>query len=204
MTATAQRHARLPRGPFSRPLNVKSVPAEGLDMRIEASAPECAQVAADTDLPALASLSAKFRVERRAGGRLAVSGKVSADIVQQCVVTLEPFDSHIEQPVELTFAPAPSEMTELRGRENRRSRAPLDEAQAQSSTGSSNDDQADPPDPIIDDTIDLGAVAVEFLTLARDPYPRKPGVHFDDMAVGEAGESEPSAFAALERLKDRS
>ena len=39
--------------------------------------------------------------------------------------------------------------------------------------------------------------------LGLDPYPRKPGVHFDDMVVGDKDEPEPSAFAELVRLKDR-
>ena len=67
-----------------------------------------------------------------------------------------------------------------------------------------NDDQEDPPDAIVDDTIDLGAVAIEFMVLGLDPYPRKPGVHFDDMVLVDKDEPAPSAFAALARLKDRS
>ena len=39
-------------------------------------------------------------------------------------------------------------------------------------------DGEDPPDPIVDGRIDLGALAVEFLALALDPYPRKPGAEF--------------------------
>ena len=65
-----------------------------------------------------------------------------------------------------------------------------------------SDDQVDPPDAIIDDTIDLGVVAAEFTALALDPYPRKPGAAFDDLTdPGDA--EEPSAFAVLERLKAR-
>ncbi len=37
----------------------------------------------------------------------------------------------------------------------------------------------DPPDPIIDGKIDLGALAAEFFALGLDPYPRKPGVAVD-------------------------
>ena len=51
--------------------------------------------------------------------------------------------------------------------------------------------------------IDLGAVALEFLVLACDPYPRKPGVHFSDVSIGEK-EQDPSPFAALGRFKDPS
>jgi hypothetical protein len=37
----------------------------------------------------------------------------------------------------------------------------------------------DEPDEIVDGRIDLGALASEFLTLALDPYPRKPGAAFE-------------------------
>jgi len=36
----------------------------------------------------------------------------------------------------------------------------------------------DPPDPIINGQIDLGALAAEFLVLNLDLYPRKPGATF--------------------------
>ena len=39
--------------------------------------------------------------------------------------------------------------------------------------------------------------------LALDPYPRKPGVAFDG-AVGGDDAPEPTAFAGLAHLKDRS
>ena len=40
--------------------------------------------------------------------------------------------------------------------------------------------------------------------LARDPYPKKPGVHFTDVLIGEKEQEDPSPFAALERFKDQS
>ena len=67
-----------------------------------------------------------------------------------------------------------------------------------------NDDQEDPADPIIDGKIDLGAITLEFLTLSLDLYPRKPGVHFTDVTIGEKDEADESPFAALRRLKDPS
>jgi hypothetical protein len=47
--------------------------------------------------------------------------------------------------------------------------------------------------------VDLGVIAVEFLLLGLDPYPRKPGATFDLPAVGDA---EEHPFAALAALKD--
>jgi hypothetical protein len=45
--------------------------------------------------------------------------------------------------------------------------------------------------------IDLGALATEFLMLAIDPYPRKPGATFEAPAADPGGHP----FAALAALK---
>ena len=56
----------------------------------------------------------------------------------------------------------------------------------------------DPPEVIRNGSVDLAAVATEFLLLGIDPYPRKPGVVFDP-PVREDPSSNP--FAALAALK---
>ena len=48
--------------------------------------------------------------------------------------------------------------------------------------------------------LDLGTLATEFLVLGIDPYPRKSGVEFAPLTVGEDA---PKPFAALEALKKR-
>ena len=58
----------------------------------------------------------------------------------------------------------------------------------------------DPPDPIVDGKIDLGALAAEFLALGLDPYPRKPGVAFDPPEP-QGGRDSP--FAALAEPKKK-
>jgi hypothetical protein len=53
-------------------------------------------------------------------------------------------------------------------------------------------------EPLINDTVDLGAIATEFLLLGIDPYPRKPE------AVFEAPSTENQAdhpFATLASLR---
>ena len=201
MTGRVQRQARSPRGPFSRVVDVKSVPAHGLDLAIEATSEECVAVALDLELPAVSSLSARLDVARRAGDRFHVEGDLYAKITQRCVVTLEDFESRIEQPIDLVFAPAAKPAMEMR-ETNRRGRI-VPERTTPPPAVPGSDDQVDPPDPIIDDMIDFGAVVVEFLALACDPYPRKPGVAFGEVAFGDHGQPEVSPFAALERLKDR-
>jgi uncharacterized metal-binding protein YceD (DUF177 family) len=189
MTKTSNDRPAAPRGPFSRPLRVHDVPEKtGMARRIEASPAECAAIARDAGLPAVASLVADFHIARRASGRFDVTGHLEAAVTQICVVTLEPFDSTLSQEVSIAFAlPARSDQS-ARGKQV----AVIDITDAD-----------DPPDLIIDNTIDLGAVALEFLTLARDFYPKKPGVHFAGALAGEDDKPEPSTFAALERFRDK-
>ena len=86
--------------------------------------------------------------------------------------------------------------------------APLEEAQGGAGKGQvtvSLDADSDPPDAIVNGAIDLGALAVEFLTLALDPYPRKPGAEFaasDGAGLADHGDQDSgNPFAALAKLR---
>ncbi|MEX6814044.1 hypothetical protein AB2C52_34490, partial [Pseudomonas aeruginosa] len=46
-------------------------------------------------------------------------------------------------------------------------------------------EDADIPDPIVGGRIDFGLLTAEFLALGIDPYPRKPGVVFEAVQLGE-------------------
>ena len=48
-------------------------------------------------------------------------------------------------------------------------------------------------------SVDLGAVATEFLLLGIDPYPRKPGAVFDAPATGDPAGHPFAALAALKK-----
>ena len=170
--------------PFSRRVRVDALPAEGLTQTIEASSDERAALAALNRLPAIASLSASFTVRRSGRGGARVTGDVRAEITQVCIVSLEPFAATIDEPVDVRFAPAEAAEAARRAGEGD---AELVEVGGE-----------DPPDPIIDGKIDLGALAAEFLALGVDPYPRKPGVAFDPPEP-EGGQDLP--FAALAKPK---
>jgi hypothetical protein len=192
---------------FSRPLDVDAISEDGIEIAIEADPGECAAVAAEIELPAIAALSAAYRVERRADGRFEVRGELKARVTQVCVVSLEPFDSEISRHVEIAFAHVRPVLPDrqVRQRNNRAAlRRGIDLLPPPAPVVPIGEGEADPPDPIVDRRIDLGAVTVEFLTLALDFYPKKPGVHFSDVVIGEKDEPKLSAFAALERFKDRS
>jgi hypothetical protein len=172
------------RPPLSRRLAVSDVPPEGLDVAISATPDECAALASLNGLPAVHALQAELRAQRWRGDGLKIDGELRASVRQTCVATLEEFDSQIVEPIHMRFAPSPEEAPRSRRRNAEPVEIALDE---------------DPPDPLIGGAVDLGAVASEFLTLALDPYPRKPGVHFVE-PTGDGAEV-VSPFAALGRLK---
>ncbi len=162
------------------PLAVDDIPDAGLHREINASAAVCADVAALAHVREVSNLSAAFDLTCQ-GARVHVTGRVKARVGQNCVVTLEPVDAAVEEPIEVTFAPMPAAGATPKSEERRRKAA------------------EEPPEPLIDGTVDLGAIATEFLMLGIDPYPRKAGIEFTPPKVEN---DTPHPFAALEVLKN--
>jgi uncharacterized metal-binding protein YceD (DUF177 family) len=169
--------------PWSVAVAVEDIPDTGLHIEIDAPAATRIAVAELAALRELPRLSAVFDLTRQ-GAAVHVCGQVSARVGQTCVVTLEPIESAVEEAVDLKFAPALPGGTEPDSKSARK-------------RAHSNDE---PPEPLVDGTLDLGALATEFLILGIDPYPRKPGAQFAPPKVEDAGEH---PFAALEALKKR-
>jgi uncharacterized metal-binding protein YceD (DUF177 family) len=162
-------------GPLSRLVDVKNIPPRGQEIHVEASAEERNALAKDFGLPGIQSLSGDYKLTSTAKG-INVTGVLKASITQICVVTLESFDSNIEEEVEVDFA----------------------ESSGMPAEPPTDINEYEPPDEIINGQIDLGAVTAEFLALGLDPYPRKPGVDFD---FRDPGDEKDSPFAALGKLK---
>ncbi len=175
--------------PLSRPLLVAEIPPDGLEIQIDASGAERDALARLNALPAVLSLSATLRARRWRGEGLEISGELRARVRQTCVLTLEEFDSDIVEPIDLRFAPP----QEAQGPRSRRHQ-PEPETLDHDALGE------DPPDELIGGAIDLGAVVSEFLTLALDPYPHKPGAEFVEPAP-ESGADVVSPFAQLRRAR---
>jgi uncharacterized metal-binding protein YceD (DUF177 family) len=190
---------------FSRRLDVDDVPPEGLDLTISATEPERLALAAEDGLEGLAKLEADLHVDPWRKGGLTVTGEVRARITQICVVTLDPFESELVEPIDVKFAPAPGSVAEvsLKGRQVRdppRRRTAVPPPSPPAAHGLTLDAE-DPPDPIFDGRIDLGALVAEFLALGLDPYPRKPGVAFEENPAADDDDKPESPFAKLEALK---
>lgn len=175
--------------PFSRMFDVTQAKDGAVTLSIEANADERSAIVEADGLAGLEALAADLTITPVGRGVLRVSGKVRARITQDCVVTMEPFDSDVSNDIDVTFAPV-SIVAEAEKR-----------ALAQLRAGVSPDEAVEPPDTIIDGRIDLGGIATEFMVLGLDPYPRKPGIAFE----GLAEETPPdSPFAMLKALTKKS
>jgi hypothetical protein len=169
----------IPEFPWRVPMSIGDVPEAGLRVELEADEPTRRAVAKAAGVSDIARLKARFDLARRGRNGLHVTGTVSALVGQLCVVSLEPVVSEVNEAIDLSFGDETSIQTSARS---------LDMAV----------DAADPPEPLINGMVDLGAMATEFLILGIDPYPRKSGAAF---AAPPDKETAGKAFAALAALK---
>lgn len=171
--------------PWSVPLRPEDVPESGRHFDLVADEPTRNAIAAMAGLRALPRFTASFDVSRRGSG-LALTGEIAATVEQTCVVTLEPLSNDVHEAVDVVFLPADSI-----------ARPPAVEA-----ADVIDPEAADEPEPLVDGMADLGATATEFLLLAVDPYPRKPGAVFEPPAADDSGEHPFAALAALKKGRD--
>ena len=171
-----------PERPWSVPVALREIPETG--RRFEFTADERVRVALAklAGVRALPRVEAVFDVTRRGTG-MHVVGRVSADVGQTCVVTLEPIDNIVEEQVNVVFVPDEGEVA-----------VPGDGA------GKVDIDVAsdDGPERMVGGVVDLGAVATEFLLLGIDPFPRKAGAMF---AAPHAESDAANPFDVLAALK---
>lgn len=180
-------------GALSYPVSVNRLAQKGLTVKIEADERERRALRDFHALEDVKSFVAELQVLPWKKEGVRVKGTVSADIVQQCIVTLEPVEARIETQVDSLFVPENSRLARL----------PTDDA------GELIIDAEGPdvPEPFSGDSLDIGAIAEEFFELEIDPYPRKPGVEEAPavtLTVGDAEEERaPNAFAGLKDWKQK-
>ena len=90
---------------FSRRIRVDSVSDRGLDVTIEATPAERQALATRFELQSIDALASTMTLRRVRGEMVKVAGSLSADVVQTCVVTLEPVPDHVQDSFEALFAP---------------------------------------------------------------------------------------------------
>jgi uncharacterized metal-binding protein YceD (DUF177 family) len=170
--------------PWRVPIAVTQIPETGLHRDIVADQRQREALAEVGGLREILSAAASFDVSPKNGGRFHVAGRVRARVGQTCVVTLDPIETDIDEPIDLIFAP-PEQIPDL---------ADLVDEAAESEV-----EIPDPPEAIVDGVIDLGRLATDALFLAIDPYPRKAEAVFEPSV--EVVDPEDHPFAALKALQ---
>ena len=179
---------------FSRIVRADIVHRDGeVVQTIEATPAERQALAERFELEAIDRLTATIRLRAVRGGQMVrVAGELEADVVQTCVVTLEPVPAHVEESFGALFAPE--------------SMVPKDEDEIEIDPNIAEEDL---PEAMNNGRIDIGELTAQHLSLALDPYPHAEGIEFSGYSEGEDEDEEaepatsekPNPFAALERLK---
>jgi uncharacterized metal-binding protein YceD (DUF177 family) len=170
--------------PWRVPVAVLQIPENGLHRELDADEVVRKAMADLAGLREVLSAHASFDLTPKNGGRFHVAGNVRARVGQTCVVTLDPIENDIDEPIDLIFAP-PEQIPQL--------------ADLVDDANESDAETPDPPEPIEGGVIDLGRLATDALFLGIDPYPRKADAVFDHEVTPPDPEDHP--FAALKALK---
>lgn len=169
------------RAEFSRLLPVRRIGERELVEQIEAGPEERAALARRFGLLALDRLAARLRVARCGRALVRVEGRLSAEVTQACVVSLDPVPAHIEESFVLTYTLEPA-------------------GAAAGEVVIEPEEEEEPAEPVGPGGIDLGEAVAQQLALALDPYPRAEGARLAEAAPAEAEKESP--FAVLKTLKE--
>ncbi len=174
--------------PFQKRYDLGGLGRAGAELRLAADGEERARIARWADIQGVEAFGATVSLRKQSANNFSYDAVLVADIVQECVVTLEPVRTRIERPIHRELHLAAH--TRHRG-----------EPEIVLGERAGEDDL---PEEIDSLDYDLAAPLLEELVLAIDPYPRAPGVEFAAPAEPGGGpEPGESPFAVLKNLKKR-
>jgi len=177
---------------IERIVDIDRMAPNGTALEIAASDSERAALAKRFGFLGLPAFSARVTVDRRPGGQVVVEGRLRGRIVQACILTLDPVPQDLDDAFRVIFK---QDLAEERDPES---------GEALVSA------QADAPEPLPGNLLDVGEIVAEQLSLAAEPYPRKHGVKLEDVLPkprkeGRHGRHEQRRhpFAGLAALRDK-
>lgn len=178
--------------PISKVLRLDEVGGNEKNVKLTATEQELKLIAEQFELVAIKNFSTLFKIRLWQSGGLTITGEISSLIVQECVVTLEPVKTKIQQEFFVRLIPESDvhKFQELIGKDG---------------TLDIDIEGKDPPDIFNGTEVDLGDIALEQFALVIDPFPRLDGVDFQKiqskfMEPNPSEPNQPSAFAELSSL----
>ena len=174
---------------FSRLFDLKELEKTPCIIDLNANEEECALLANRFDQQSVGCLSANLvLVWLEAEEVLSISGRFQAEILQTCVISLEPVSAELDEEINLVFA-----------RDFEKSADIVDPEDAE---------------PLDGNVIDLGELVAEEFSLALEPYPRRPDIDRGSIDLGpgasliseegaQKGPEGGNPFAVLAALKPK-
>lgn len=156
-------------------------------------------LAAFLDIKALKALSCAYVIRRKDGGHMIhVHGEIKSEVEQICVQSLEPMVSEINEAFDGYFADRGQAVPFSKAKKELYSKYGVDDTPIL--------EEEEDPELIENGHIDIGALAIQFLSLAIDPYPRRDGLESqlpDEVSIATTAkfEERENPFAALKDLK---
>ena len=174
---------------FTRVYRTGELGAARQPFGFRATAGECAALARQLGLESLTELSVIGSLRRLEDTEtVALEAAFTADIEQLCVVSLEPIERRLDERLELVY------------------KFETEPVVGDGLAVAVACDEPDPPEPLVDGAIDIGAAVFEHLALAIDPYPRKEDVLIPSQYAGH-GDDTPDRhdhpLAALGSLTEK-
>ncbi len=158
---------------MSRIVEVQALTAKPKKMEWSATDKECAALAERLKVLQVKDLTASLVLEKK--NLIKITGRFTAHIVQQCVVSMEPIEQTVSDEFEDFFG------------EHKRHAVPVD-----------IDMEAQDVETVENGRIDVGELVIEYLILSIDPFPRKADV---PLVVAGDGDERENPFAVLKNLK---
>jgi uncharacterized metal-binding protein YceD (DUF177 family) len=171
-------------------INLRQLSKAGRWFDLVATESECHELQTRLNVRTVNKVEAKYRVDplgARAG--LQVSGTITADVVQACIVTLE------DVPEQITEEFAVRLINEVYAENQREQDLDPEDGDFEHYSG---------------EFIDMSEVLTQYVSLALNPYPRVNTVSKDEEIVYSSGsgadneaDEKPHPFAELKKLQDK-
>lgn len=162
------------------------VPAGGQWIKLVANDTARKSVAERLAVRSIENLEAKIHLTPKNSGHiLEVEGTLEADVVQDCVVSLAPVQSHIEDQFSAWYANYDQAASFTKAQHKLKATMEMDEVQMM--------DESDDPEPMEKGEVDVAELVIQYLSLAINPYPKNDSV--------KSEEAEPPSDSAKESLR---
>ncbi len=170
-----------PDAPFSYPFDLSSLSERGGEVSFEIPAAAREAIAVLFEIDGIDAVSAVLRLARESTNEYVVEGSFRANVLQTCIVTLEPVRSSLSGEFTRRYRTVPQSRL-------RKIASDLEMV--------AGDDEIE---TLKGSSLDLAVPVLEELSLAIDPYPRAPGAEF--IGGGDDEPQEENPFAVLQKLK---